>query len=150
MRRASCGNDGAVESLENQKQVFHPSHSSLEISPKPRDSHISTAPTTGIYSGETEATARRIVGCGKVEIQNQDFHFPTAPDALRRKEDSIEEKSVNPNAVYTKLLTPPRLPVAAPGADHLATLASRIQATLPALRTQKFRLWSKRGALIRR
>jgi hypothetical protein len=106
MRRASCGNDGAVESLENQKQVFHPSHSSLEISPKPRDSHISTAPTTGIYSGETEATARRIVGCGKVEIQNQDFHFPTAPDALRRKEDSIEEKSVNPNAVYTKLLTP--------------------------------------------
>ena len=27
---------------------------------------------------------------------------------MRRKENSIEEKSVNPNAVYTKLLTPPR------------------------------------------
>ena len=27
----SCGNDGAVESLENQDQVFHPSHRPLEI-----------------------------------------------------------------------------------------------------------------------
>jgi len=30
----SCGNAGAVESVENQKQVFHPSHRPLEISPK--------------------------------------------------------------------------------------------------------------------
>ena len=30
----SCGNDGAVESLESQNQASHPSHSPLEISPK--------------------------------------------------------------------------------------------------------------------
>jgi len=40
----NCGNDGAVESLENQNQVFHPSHRSLEISQRRRDSHIPTAP----------------------------------------------------------------------------------------------------------
>ena len=29
--KESCGNGGAVESLENQPQVFHPSHRPLEI-----------------------------------------------------------------------------------------------------------------------
>jgi hypothetical protein len=42
----SCGNAGAVESLENQPQVFHPSHRPLEISQQRRDFHIPTAPTT--------------------------------------------------------------------------------------------------------
>ena len=32
-RTESCGNDGAVESLENQNQVFHSSHRPLEIAP---------------------------------------------------------------------------------------------------------------------
>jgi transposase len=40
------GKGGTVEALENQKQVFHRSHSSLEISPTARDSHFPTAPTT--------------------------------------------------------------------------------------------------------
>src|SRR5271154_1424872 len=40
-----CGNDGAQESLENQRPVFHPSLGSLEISPTSRDSHIPTAST---------------------------------------------------------------------------------------------------------
>ena len=35
---------GAVEALENQKQVSRRSHRSLEISPTPRDSHFPTAP----------------------------------------------------------------------------------------------------------
>lgn len=39
------GKGGAVETLENQKQVSHRSHRSLEISPTPRDSHFPTAPT---------------------------------------------------------------------------------------------------------
>jgi transposase len=39
------GKGGAVEALENQKQVSHRSHRSLEISPTPRDSHFPTAPT---------------------------------------------------------------------------------------------------------
>jgi transposase len=38
------GKGGAVEALENQKQVSHHSHRSLEISPTPRDSHFPTAP----------------------------------------------------------------------------------------------------------
>ena len=39
------GKGGAVEALENQKQVSQRSHRSLEISPTPRDSHFPTAPT---------------------------------------------------------------------------------------------------------
>ncbi len=40
------GNAGAVESVENQTQVFPASHRPLEISQERRDSHISTAPAT--------------------------------------------------------------------------------------------------------
>lgn len=40
------GKDGSVEARENQKQVSPGSHPPLEISPKARDSHFSTAPTT--------------------------------------------------------------------------------------------------------
>jgi hypothetical protein len=39
--KRSCGNDGAVESLENQNQVFHPSHRPLEIAPRFPHSHSS-------------------------------------------------------------------------------------------------------------
>lgn len=38
------GKGGPVEAVENQGQVSHRSHSALEISPTPRDSHFSTAP----------------------------------------------------------------------------------------------------------
>jgi hypothetical protein len=37
------GNGGAVESVENQKQVSHPFHRPLEISQTRRDFHIPTA-----------------------------------------------------------------------------------------------------------
>jgi hypothetical protein len=40
-KKQSCGNDGAVESLENQNQVFHPSHRPLEIAPRFPHSHSS-------------------------------------------------------------------------------------------------------------
>ena len=40
------GTDGSVEAGENQKQVSTGSPTPLEISPKTRDSHFSTAPTT--------------------------------------------------------------------------------------------------------
>ncbi len=42
------GKAGAVEALENQEQVSHRSHRSLEISPTPRDSHFPTAPTAAL------------------------------------------------------------------------------------------------------
>jgi len=40
------GKGGSMEGGENQTQVFTASHTPLEISPTPRDSHFSTAPTT--------------------------------------------------------------------------------------------------------
>jgi hypothetical protein len=49
MQQESCGNGGAMESVESQKQAFLSFHSSLGISPTTRDSHISTAPATRPY-----------------------------------------------------------------------------------------------------
>src|SRR5256885_8500611 len=66
----SCGNGGAVESVESQKQAFPSFHSPLEISPKPGE--IPTFPQL-----------RRLRG-GKVENQTQVSHFPTAFPYLRK------------------------------------------------------------------
>jgi hypothetical protein len=41
------GKGGSLEAGENHSQVFTGSHTPLEISPTTRDSHFSTAPTTG-------------------------------------------------------------------------------------------------------
>ena len=70
------GNDGTVEIVEKQKQLSHPSHRHLGISPKARDSHISTA---------------RLRGPGKVENQNRVFHFPTTA-----RDDDEESPFSNP------------------------------------------------------
>jgi len=45
----SCGKAGAVETVENQPQVFHRSHRPLEIPQKRRDSHFPTAPAAAAY-----------------------------------------------------------------------------------------------------
>ena len=50
----SCGNAGPVESGENQTQVSPTSHSSLEISPTTRDSHIPTASTNTMSLSATQ------------------------------------------------------------------------------------------------
>ena len=60
------GNDGAMEAAENQKQVSLRFHSPLEIA----KTAISTFPPP----------RRRTRG--KVEIQKQDFHFPTGSNPL--------------------------------------------------------------------
>jgi hypothetical protein len=60
----SCGNGGAMESVESQKQASPSFHSPLEISPKTGE--IPTFPQL-----------RRLRG-GKVEKQQQLSHFPTA------------------------------------------------------------------------
>ena len=52
------GKDGSLEAGENQKQVSSVSHTPLEISPKPRDFHFPTAPTTTMHiqkKGKTKA-----------------------------------------------------------------------------------------------
>jgi hypothetical protein len=77
-----------VESVEIQRQDSPSFHRSLEISQKTRDSHIPTASDDddGIRrEGKEEESG--YVGRGKVEIQRQDSHFPTAPTACGSKEE---------------------------------------------------------------
>ena len=46
-RKEGCGNDGAVESVESQKQASHSFHEPLgNLANSRRDSHISTAPAS--------------------------------------------------------------------------------------------------------
>jgi hypothetical protein len=64
-----CGNDGAVESVESQKQASPSFHEPLgNLANSRRDSHISTAPVTKAD--------------GKVENQEQVSHFSTATVSL--------------------------------------------------------------------
>lgn len=49
------GKDGAVERVENQKQVSHSSHRPLENAPTSRVSHFSTAPTISPLSPKAKA-----------------------------------------------------------------------------------------------
>jgi transposase len=52
------GKGGSMEAGENQKQVSTGSHTPLEISPRTRDSHFSTAPTTASVLTKTKAKAK--------------------------------------------------------------------------------------------
>ena len=52
------GKGGSMEAVENQKQVFTGSHTPLEISPKPRDSHFPTAPMTASVFSKKKAKAK--------------------------------------------------------------------------------------------
>ncbi len=52
------GKGGSMEAGENQKQVFTGSHTPLEISRKPRDSHFSTAPTTAAALSKGKAKTK--------------------------------------------------------------------------------------------
>ena len=47
-----------MEAGENQKQVSTGSHTPLEISPKTRDSHFPTAPTTAFVFPKGKAKAK--------------------------------------------------------------------------------------------
>jgi transposase len=52
------GKGGSMEAGENQKQVSTASHTPLEISPKTRDSHFPTAPTTASVFSRRKAKAK--------------------------------------------------------------------------------------------
>src|SRR5260370_42651132 len=90
--RQACGNDGALESLENQRQVFHPSQRSLEISQSRRDFHIPTGPAVSPPPPNETGGGGRTVGYGKVEIQKQDSHFPTAPTPFGARKTRIKKR----------------------------------------------------------
>jgi hypothetical protein len=94
-----------MESEESQKQASHAFHGSLEISHKTRDSHISTAPMTRFYLSEQAKPGEEMGGGGKVEIQNQDFHFPTAPISLRRKEEITSKNDKSKSHLHKTLDT---------------------------------------------
>jgi hypothetical protein len=70
----SCGNGGAMESVESQKQASPSFHSPLEISPKAGE--IPTFPQL------------RRLRRGKVENQKQVSHFPTAISLLENRRKS--------------------------------------------------------------
>src|SRR5215469_9135996 len=68
----SCGNAGAVERVESQRQASHSFHEPLgNLAKSRRDFHISTAPATRVD--------------GKLENQKQVSHFPTAPSRYLEK-----------------------------------------------------------------
>jgi hypothetical protein len=96
-----------MESEESQKQASRAFHGSLEISHKTRDSHISTAPMTRFYLSEQAKPGEEMGGGGKVEIQNQDFHFPTAPISLRRKEEITSKNDKSKSHLHKTLDTAP-------------------------------------------
>jgi hypothetical protein len=52
------GKGGSMEAGENRKQVSTGSHTPLEISPKSRDSHFPTAPTTASVFSKRKAKAK--------------------------------------------------------------------------------------------
>src|SRR5712692_1559995 len=78
----SCGNGGAVESVESQKQASPSFHSPLEISPKAGE--IPTFPQL------------RRLRRGKVENQKQVSHFPTAFSLF---ENRTEKRRASPPAL---------------------------------------------------
>jgi hypothetical protein len=84
-RRVSCGNAGAVESVESQKQAYHPFHEPLgNPAKRRRDSHISTAPAARAD--------------GKVENQKQVSHFPTATNVYGSEEQEPGRGRAAPSA----------------------------------------------------
>src|ERR1022692_2271603 len=84
-RRVSCGNAGAMESVESQKEAFPSFHEPLGNSAKKRRGfHIFTDPA-----------AR---GDGKVENQKQVSHFPTAPNVYGSQGEKPGRGRASPSA----------------------------------------------------
>jgi hypothetical protein len=71
--------------MESQKQASHPFHEPLgNLANSRRDSHISTAPTAKAD--------------GKLENQQQVFHFPTATISLISEEEKHKRGRTSPSA----------------------------------------------------
>jgi hypothetical protein len=61
-RKKRCGNGGACGKHGKPTRVFHPSHSSLGISPAQRDSHTPTATAIVLSSPNQNQNPRKEVG----------------------------------------------------------------------------------------
>jgi hypothetical protein len=83
MSTKRCGNAGAVESVESQRQASHSFHQPLgNLAKGRRDFHIPTAPATKAD--------------GKVENQKQVSHFPTATIARSQKQKKEGRRAAPP------------------------------------------------------
>jgi len=77
----SCGNAGAVESVESQRQASLSFHEPLgNLAKGGRDSHIPPAPTTRAD--------------GKVENPKQVFHFPTASVSISETHNTRRGRAI--------------------------------------------------------
>src|ERR1019366_7530074 len=84
-RRVSCGNAGAVESVESQKQASPSFHEPLgNLAKRRRDSHISTAPAAS--------------GGGKMANQKEAYHFHTPPNVYGSQEQKPGRGRAAPSA----------------------------------------------------
>ena len=92
----SCGNGDGVETLEIQKQDSQRSHSVLEISPKQRDSHISTAPTAPYCVSTEQPRLKELGAVEKWKSKKQDSHFPTAPMACGARKKILKVYTMRP------------------------------------------------------
>ena len=82
-KRVSCGNAGAVESVESQRQASPSSHEPLgNLAKGGRDSHIPTAPAP--------------TADGKLENQKQVFQFPTATIPLSKQKTQNRWRAAPP------------------------------------------------------
>jgi len=100
----SCGNGDGVETLEIQKQDSQRSHSVLEISPKQRDSHISTAPTAPYCVSTEQPRLKELSAVEKWKSKKQDSHFPTAPMACGARKKSKSVYDVPGTLTFPQLL----------------------------------------------
>jgi hypothetical protein len=78
-----------VETVESQRQASHRSHNPWK-SPQSRFPHFHSPGGGYLLSENQKSKTKGLYGDrGKVAIQTQDFHFPTVPIRLRRKEKSL-------------------------------------------------------------
>lgn len=92
MREKNYGNAGGVESAESQKRASHPSHRSLGISQKTRDSHISTVSTATHYLFEAKSKNPRNCRPWKSGNPKSGFTLFHRLDSLRRKEERLQKR----------------------------------------------------------
>jgi hypothetical protein len=91
-----------VESQKNRLSTFPQLLGNLAQTARFPHSHSSGDEA---YMAKRRQTARRIVGYGKVEIRNQDSHFPTAPTACGARKTTKEKERQSKRRLHKTLDT---------------------------------------------
>lgn len=86
----SCGNAGAVESMESQRQASHSFHEPLgNLAKGRRDSHIPTAPAVGYLSQSEQPRNREVWAMEKWKSKTRIPTFPLPRQACGSKEGNV-------------------------------------------------------------